>query len=75
VAVPQIVVLSGYEVVDRALVASASSRTINQSFVERQHATKRDPDTRKSRWADRSSKDWHVQEVMTYSMLYRDNFC
>ncbi len=41
VAVRQTVVLGGQEAVDRALGASSCSRSINTSFVERQHATDR----------------------------------
>jgi IS1 family transposase len=75
VEVRQTVVLGGREVVDRALEVSMCSRTINTSFVERQHATDRGQNARKSRRTDRFSKDWHVHEAMTYSTLYRYDFC
>jgi len=74
VEVRRTVVLGGREVVDRALEVSACSRTINTSFVERQHATDRGRNARKSRRTYRFSKDWHVHEAMTYSTLYRYNF-
>ena len=51
------------------------SRTINTSFVERQHATDRGQNARKARRTYRFSKDWRVHEAMTYFTLYRYNFC
>jgi hypothetical protein len=69
------VVLGGQGGVDRALEASSCSRTINTSFVERQHATDRGQNARKSRRTYRFSKDWRVHEAMTYCTLYRYNFC
>jgi hypothetical protein len=58
-----------------ALKASAASRTINTSFVERQHGTDRGQNARKARKTYRFSKDWRVHEAMTYYTLYRYNFC
>jgi hypothetical protein len=75
VTVRRTVVLSGPRRVDRALEVSACSRTINTSLVERQHATDRGQNARKSRQTYRFSKDWRVHEAMTYSTLYRYNFC
>jgi hypothetical protein len=75
VEVRQTVVLGGGAVVERALEASSCSRTINTSFVERQHATDRGQNARKSRRTYRFSKDWRVHEAMTYYTLYRYNFC
>jgi hypothetical protein len=71
----QTVVPGGREAVERALEASACGREIDTSFVERRHATDRGRDARKSRRTYRFSKDWRVQEAMTYSTPYRDNFC
>jgi IS1 family transposase len=51
--------------VDRALKASVCSRTINTSFVERQHGTDRHRNARKARKTYRFSKDWRVHEAMT----------
>ncbi len=51
------------------------SRTINTSFVERQHATDRHHNARKARKTYRFSKDWRVHEAMTYFTLYSYNFC
>ena len=58
-----------------ALGASAVSRTVNTSFVERQHGTDRGQNARKARKTYRFSKDWRVHEAMTYFTLYRYNFC
>jgi hypothetical protein len=60
---------------EEALEASAASRTVNTSFVERQHGTDRGRNARKARKTYRFSKDWRVHEAMTYYTLYRYNFC
>ena len=75
VAIDRKVVLGSRESVDRALKASVCSRTINTSFVERQHGTDRHRNARKARKTYRFSKDWRVHEAMTYFTLYCDNFC
>jgi hypothetical protein len=75
VAVHRKVVLGSQEAVDQALKASACSRTINTSFVERQHATDRGRNARKARKTYKFSKDWRVHEAMTYFTLYSYNFC
>jgi hypothetical protein len=75
VAIHREVVLGSQEAVDRALKASVCSRTINTSFVERQHATDRSRNARKARKTYRFSKDWRVHEAMTYFTLYSYNFC
>jgi hypothetical protein len=75
VAIHRKVVLGSQEAVDRALRASVCSRTINTSFVERQHATDRGRNARKARKTYRFSKDWRVHEAMTYYTLYSYNFC
>jgi hypothetical protein len=75
VAVHRRVVLGSQQAVDQVLKASVCSRTINTSFVERQHATDRGQNARKSRRTYRFSKDWRVHESMTYFTLYRYNFC
>jgi hypothetical protein len=75
VSVQRRVVLGSPEAVERALKASVCSRTINTSFVERQHATDRGQDARKARRTYRFSKGWRVHEAMTYFTLYRYNFC
>jgi hypothetical protein len=66
VAVHRRVVLRGQQAVDRTLRASVCSRTINTSFVERQHATDRGRNARKTY---KFSKDWRVHEAMTYFTL------
>ena len=75
VAVHRRVVLGSQEAVEEALRASVCSRTINTSFVERQHATDRGQNAREARRTYRFSKDWRVHEAMTYFTLYRYNFC
>ena len=75
VAVHRRVVLGSQQAVDQVLKASVCSRTINTSFVERQHATDRGQNARKARRTYRFSKDWRVHEAMTYFTLYRYNLC
>ncbi len=75
VAVHRTVVLGSPQAVDAALKASVCSRTINTSFVERQHATARGQNARQSRRTYRFSKDWEVHESMSYFTRYRYNFC
>jgi hypothetical protein len=75
VAVHRKVVLGSQQAAQRALEASVCSRTINTSFVERQHATDRGRNARKARKTYRFSKDWRVHEAMTYFTLYSYNFC
>ena len=75
VAVHRTVVLGGPQAVDATLKASVCSRTINTSFVERQHATARGQNARQSRRTYRFSKDWQVHESMSYFTRYRYNFC
>jgi len=74
-AVHRTVVLGSREAVDRALKASACSRTIDTSFVERQHATDRHRNARKARKTYKFSKDWRAHEAMTYFTMYSYNFC
>ena len=75
VAVHRTVVLGSRQAVDQALTASVCSRTINTSFVERQHATDRHRNARKARKTYKFSKDWRVHEAMTYFTMYSYNFC
>ena len=70
VAVRRKVVLGSQQAVDSALQASVCSRTIDTSFVERQHATDRGRNARKARRTHEFSKDWRVHEAMTYFTLY-----
>ena len=60
---------------EAALCGSSVSRTVNTSFVERQHATDRARNARKARKTYRFSKDWRAHEAMTHYTLYRYNFC
>jgi hypothetical protein len=75
VAVHRRVGLGSQQTVDQVLKASVCSRTINTSFVERQHATDRGRNARKTRKTYKFSKDWRVHEAMTYFTLYSYNFC
>jgi IS1 family transposase len=75
VTVERRVVLGGESQVARALEASEVSRSINTSFVERQHGTDRGRNARKARRTYRFSKDWRVHEALTYFTLYSYNFC
>jgi hypothetical protein len=75
VSVDRRVVIGAPEEVPGVLRDSVCSRTINTSFVERQHATDRGRNARKSRRTYRFSKAWEVHEAMTYFTMYRYNFC
>jgi IS1 family transposase len=69
------VLLGTWQAVAGALQRSGVSRTINTSFVERQHGTDRHHNARKARRTYRFSKDWRMHEAMTYFTMYSDNFC
>jgi IS1 family transposase len=75
VAVVTAVLLGTWQAVAGALRRSGVSRTINTSFVERQHATDRHRNARKGRRTYRFSKDWRMHEAMTYFTMYSYNFC
>ena len=75
VAVERRLVIGTEPQLEAALEASTVSRTVNTSFVERQHGTDRGQNARKARRTYRFSKDWRVHEAMTYFTLYRYNFC
>jgi IS1 family transposase len=74
-AVHRTVVLGSPQAVDAILEESVCSRTINTSFVERQHATARGQNARQARRTYRFSKDWKAHESMSYFTRYRYNFC
>jgi hypothetical protein len=59
----------------RALAASAVSRAVNVSFLERQHLTDRHRNPRKRRKTYCFSKSWEAHEAATYFTLYSYNFC
>jgi len=69
------VVFGTMAAVAAALVGSRVSRSINTSFLERQNATDRHHNARKSRKTYRSSKDWRSHEAATYFTMYTCNFC
>jgi hypothetical protein len=58
-----------------ALGASAVSRVVNVSFLERQHLTDRHRNARKRRRTYCFSKRWESHEASTYLSLYSYNFC
>jgi hypothetical protein len=65
-AITLAVVLGTWQAVAGALERSGESRTINTSFVERNHLTDRHHNARKLRKTYRFSKDWRMHEAMTY---------
>jgi hypothetical protein len=69
------VVFGTMAAVAAALAGSRVSRSINTSFLERQHLTDRHHNARKSRKTYRFSKDWRFHEAATYFTLYSYNFC
>ena len=75
VSIRRSIVLGDEQAVAEVLKASVCSRTINTSFVERQHGTARGQNARQSRRTYRFSKDWEVHESMSYFTRYRYNFC
>ena len=58
-----------------ALSASAVSKAVDVSFLERQHRTDRHHNARKARKTYRFSKSWEAHEAATYFTLYSDNSC
>jgi hypothetical protein len=75
VAVEQKQVFGMSEDLENALGASTASAKVNTSFLERQHATDRGRNARKSRKTYRFSRDWQVHEAVTYLTMYSYNFC
>lgn len=69
------VVFGTMAAVAAALAGSRASRSINTSFIERQNATDRHHNARKSRKTYRFSKDWRFHEAATYFTMYSYNFC
>ena len=69
------VVFGTMAAVAAALAGSRVSRSINTSFIERQNATDRHHNARKSRRTYRFSKDWRFHEAAGYFTMYSYNFC
>ncbi len=69
------VVFGTIAAVAAALAGSRVSRSVNTSFIERQNATDRHHNARKSRKTYRFSKDWRSHEAATYFTMYSYNFC
>ncbi len=59
----------------QALSASAVSRAVNVSLLERQHLTDRHRNARKRRKTYCFSRSWEAHEAATYFTLYSYNFC
>ena len=75
VAVEPRLIFGSEDELGEALDESCASHGVNTSFVERQNASDRHRDARKSRKTYRFSKDWQVHEAMTYLTMYGYNFC
>jgi hypothetical protein len=58
-----------------ALLASRVSKSVNVSFLEREHLTDRHHNARKRRKTYGFSKCWESHEAATYFTLYSYNFC
>jgi IS1 family transposase len=58
-----------------ALAVSLVSKVVNTFFIERHNGTDRHRNSRKVRTSYGFSKDWEVQEAMTYFTMYSYNFC
>jgi IS1 family transposase len=69
------VIFGTAETAEAALEASAASRTVNTSFVERHNGTDRNRNARRVRKTYCFSKDWWVHGAATFFSKYRDNFC
>jgi len=75
VAILTRVVLGTMAAVAAELAGSRVSRSIDTSFIERQDATDRHHDARKSRKTYRFSKGWRFHESATYFTMYSDDSC
>jgi hypothetical protein len=75
IAVEQRQVFGTPKRLEDVLAESSASHRVNTSFVERQNATDRGRNARKSRKTYRFSKDWQVHEAMTYLTMSSSNFC
>ena len=75
VKVGQRVTFGSAHAVGAALARSASSRSVNTSFVERQNGTDRNRNARKARKSYCFSKGRSVHQAVTYFTMYSYNFC
>jgi hypothetical protein len=75
VKVEQRVVYGRVAAVRAALAVSLVSATVNTVFSARSNGSDRHRNSRKVRKTYRFSKDWDVQEAVTYFTLYGANFC
>jgi IS1 family transposase len=60
---------------EKALVNSGVSRTVNTSFVERHNGTDRNRNAREVRKTYCFSKDWWIHRAVTFLTMYSYNFC
>ena len=58
-----------------ALALSLVSKVVNTAFIERHNGSDRKRNRRKVRKTCCFSKDWAVQEALTYFTMSSDNFC
>ena len=63
------------EMLDKALSGSATSTSVNTSFIERHNGTDRHRNSRKTRKTYRFSKDWDIHNACTFFSTYSANFC
>jgi IS1 family transposase/transposase-like protein len=75
VAVTTRVIFGTAATVAAALAASAVSRTVNTSFVERHNGTDRNRNARKVRKTYCFSKDWWTHRAASFFSQYSANFC
>jgi len=75
VSVTYRIVFGTEERVEKALGASAVSKTVNTAFLERENGTDRHRNARKARKSYCFSKDGTVHDAVTYFTLYSYNFC
>jgi hypothetical protein len=69
------VIFGQEQTVQAALNASAVSRQVNTSFIERHNGTDRNRNARKVRKTYCFSKDWDVHDAVTYFTMFSYNFC
>lgn len=69
------VIFGQEQAVRAALEASAVSRHVNTSFIERHNGTDRNRNARKVRKTYCFSKDWDVHDAVTYFTMFSYNFC
>ena len=69
------VIFGSVTTLEKALVNSDVSRTVNTAFVERHNGTDRNRNARKVRKTYCFSKDWWIHRAVTFFTMYSYNFC